>query len=41
MLVLNSCGVTETVITAGMWWGFFVVAFIVIIALLYLSRSRK
>ena len=41
MIVLSSCGAVETIFKAGMWWAFFVVGLVVVIALVVVSKVRK
>lgn len=41
MIVLNSCGVVETIFKAGMWWAFFLVLAVIAIIVFIASKFRK
>jgi hypothetical protein len=41
MVVFSSCGVVETIFKAGMWWAFFLVALVIVIVLVIVSKVRK
>ena len=41
MVVLSSCGAVETIFKAGMWWAFFLVFIVIILALIVVPKVRK
>lgn len=41
LFALSSCGAVETIFKAGMWWAFFLVGLVVVIALIIASKLRK
>lgn len=41
LILLSSCGAVETIFKAGMWWAFFLVGLVVILILVFISKSKK
>lgn len=41
LVLLNSCGVVESVFKAGMWWAFFLVILGIALVLFIASKMRK